>query len=94
MENANISYLDTYAAPLWPGWRLFWTWLIAALCILDVVLLFWLINPMARPDTQARLTSRALSSPTEQSIAYEKPSPLGSAAFHKSKRAQRAASKY
>lgn len=51
-------------------------WIMAALAILDIILLFWIFNPTSRPSDS--LTARA-STPTQQMhvSATSKPSPVG-----------------
>ena len=57
-------------------------WAMLALVIVDIVLLFWVFNPMAKTDQDVRLTP-PLSVTVEQfasSPQIEKPSPLGALA--------------
>lgn len=90
MENANITYINTYAAPDWPRIRrAAYSWSLLGFCLMDVVLLFWLLNPFSGP---AAPHSRVFADQTQTVATYDadavasKPSPLGSVVVHKAKK--------
>jgi hypothetical protein len=90
VEHANITYINTYAAPDWPRIRrAVYSWGLIGFGLLDVVLLFWLLNPFSGP---AAPHSRVFADQSQTAAAYDvdsvasKPSPLGSVVVHKAKK--------
>lgn len=54
---ANASYIEHPEFPIGRGSSFFWTMI--ALAALDVILLFWILNPLSKPSSNlpvARLT--------------------------------------
>lgn len=83
MASASAAYLTDYPSPVvrkqprqpFP----FFSTAMMALGIVDFVLLFWLLNPFARPDASARLTPPSTEYTQEVSALHPavKPSPVG-----------------
>lgn len=93
MQNVNVSYLNTYPAPQWPDLRrAAFNWSLLGLFVLDLVLLFWLLNPFAAQSAQHRVFADASQAPVayESNAVSDKPSPLGPVAVHKAKAAVKA----
>ena len=80
MVAANPSYFETsnLAVPAVRGSSFFWSML--ALAVLDVVLLFWILNPLSKPSNV--LHSNSTMRPHSEIVTAEelKPSPLGAVA--------------
>jgi hypothetical protein len=88
MQNANVSFINTYPAPDWPRIRRSaFNWSLLGFFVLDLVLLFWLLNPFAAQSAQHRVfPNTAQAAVTYESNAVsDKPSPLGPLAVHKAK---------
>lgn len=76
MENVNISYINTYHLPEWPWVRgSVFAWIVIAACVLDLILILWIVNPFAKPAIHER---SALLGGVANDAQYSKPSPLGS----------------
>jgi hypothetical protein len=81
MASANVSYINTYPAPDWPRIRTaVYNWSLLGFGLLDVILLFWLLNPLAaQPAHHYRLVMNQSQAPvSDQGAIADKPSPLGS----------------
>jgi membrane protein required for beta-lactamase induction len=90
MQNVNVSYINTYPAPDWPRVRrAAFNWSLLGFFVLDLVLLFWLLNPFAAQSAQHRVfTNQAQAAVTYESDATgDKPSPLGPVVAHRAKAA-------
>jgi hypothetical protein len=87
MASVNVSYVNTYPAPDWPRWRRHaYNWSLLGFGLLDVVLLFWLLNPfIVQPARGYLLVMNETQAEVGADAAVEKPSPLGSIVVHKAK---------
>ena len=82
MASANVSYINTYPTIDWSRVRRsVYPWSIAGLGLLDIVLLFGLLNPfVAQPAARYRLVANQTQADVVNGGAAvaDKPSPLGS----------------
>jgi hypothetical protein len=88
MHNVDVSYINTYPAPDWPRiGRVAFNWSLLGFFLLDLVLLFWLLNPFAAQTAQHRVfTNQAPAAGAyENDATGDKPSPLGPVVVHRAK---------
>ena len=94
MATSNISYLNTYSVPGKPQLRrAVYTWGLIGFSLVDVILLFWLLNPFAGPSAH-HYKLVGTDSPSiagfDSEMVGPKPSPLGTVVAHKAKSPVRA----
>jgi hypothetical protein len=87
MASVNVSYVSTYPAPDWRRVRRHaYSWSLFGFALLDVILLFGLLNPfVGQPAHGYPLVMNETQAPVAGDAAAEKPSPLGSIVVHKAK---------
>ena len=79
MVNASTAFANTSTMPtLWPQRAPSFFWVMIALSVVDLFLLFWILNPLARHDSSVRLTASPVETEEVGSgQAGDKPSPFG-----------------
>ncbi len=83
MQNVNVSYINTYQAPDWPRLRrAAFNWSLLGFFVLDLILLFWLLNPFEAAAAQRSRVFATRVQTVEASDSFDKPSPLGTVVVH------------